>query len=202
MVLAADRYRSLQAAGRAGEGGVRIAAAEDLGGQDEAPGRERRAHIGERGQRIVFDARQRRSAPRGLVGRSRHTEERLPGVLHQVAGENRVVLEHRAVVVLAGHIRRGCNCHDARRGAHRGEVQRLDVSVRDGAHAQGRVQRAGRQRHVVHVERLAAHVQMCAFVRDLAACDRGRPDACGDIHVVIPANTPMRTGCPALQCSR
>ena len=120
---------------------MRVAAAEDLGGQDEAPGRERRAHVGERGQRIVFDACQCRSAPCGLVGRGRHTEERLPGVLHQVAGENRVVLEHRAVVVLAGHVRCRRDCHDARRGTHRGEVHRLDVSVRDGAHAQGRVQR-------------------------------------------------------------
>ncbi len=116
---------------------------------------------------LVFDF----GPPRGLARcgvRSRHhREHRLADELHQAVGENRIVGDDRAAIVLARDVGRGQHRDDARRRLDGAGIEPRDARVGALAQAQRDMARAGKFGDVVDVGRLAGNVQSRRLVRDL-----------------------------------
>ncbi len=164
VVLAAQLEHALQALRRARQAWQRLAAHDRVRGRDEARRGDRLADPEDGGERLVIDAGLARGAPRRVVRVGHDQEDRLAGVLHQAVGEDRVVVDHRGAVVLAGDVARREDREDSGRRGDVRKVQRAQPRVRDAAGAEGAVQRIGGERDVVGVTRLAAHVQVRALV--------------------------------------
>ena len=81
---------------------------------------QRRADIEDRWQRSYSTLRFGHGAARGRIRHGGDCEQRLPGVLHQTVGEDRIVMNGAAIVVLARNIRRHGDSDNARRAAHVG----------------------------------------------------------------------------------
>ena len=80
-------------------------------------------------------------------------------------------MDHRAAVVFAGNVARRINRGDAGRRGYGRKVHRAQARVRHAAGAECAVQCIGRQRDVVGVAGLAAHVQVRALVGRCGAGD-------------------------------
>ena len=106
-----------------------------------------------------------RRAPRELVALGDHREHRLAEILHEAVARIGSSCEHRAAVVLAGDVLSGDHGDDARRRAHRVEIERYDPRMRMPRHPECGVQRAAQFGDVVGVGRLAADMQRRRFVR-------------------------------------
>jgi hypothetical protein len=93
-----------------------------------------------------------------------HGEQALADIGHLAVGEQLVVVDHRADVVLAGDVLGGQHQHHAGRGAHGRQVHR---TIRRGpsCSAQMDVQHAGRLGHVVDIDRRARDVAQGAVMR-------------------------------------
>ena len=171
MILAADRERALQALRGFAEFRARCAAHQQLARNHEAVCGKRAADIEDSGQRLVVDARQLR----GLACRDEtfrgDSEQRLAGVLHEIRGEDRIVVHDAAVIVFAGHVNRDRDRDHARCGMYRGQVHRLDPPVRDRADAERGVQAIRRQGDIVDIQSAPADVQMRALMADRFADD-------------------------------
>ena len=76
-----------------------------------------------------------------------------------VVREQRLVVEGRRDVVLAGNVGGGQHRDDARRRAHGGKIERAQPPAGLVGHADRDVQRALRLADVVDIGRRAAHVQ-------------------------------------------
>ena len=98
-------------------------------------------------------------------------EDRLTDALHFIEGENGIVVKDRAVAVVARDVGGDDDIHHAGRSAHRRQVHATDAAVRHCAHAQRRMQRAGRQDDVVGVNGLPRDVQVRAVVPERCADD-------------------------------
>ena len=151
MILAADFDRALQTMRRAASSCSRAAprASSWLGNTKLSAASALR--ISRIAGSSSYSTRARRGAARRVVARRRDREQRLAGVLHEVVGEDRIVVHDAAVVVLARNIGRGDDGHDAGRRAHCRQIQRLDPAVRDAAHAERSMQRVRRQGDIVGI---------------------------------------------------
>ena len=118
LFLAADPESAFQPVRGGGEPRLPVAPLQRDRGNDKGLLRERVLDGEDRRQILVLD----RVEPRGPACRANRLgddqEDRLPDELHLGSGENGIVVEDRAEVVLARNVRRGEDRHDARRGAH------------------------------------------------------------------------------------
>jgi hypothetical protein len=164
MLLTADGEAAREAVRRAADARGGLASCERAGGHDERLALERRRDIEDRLELLVLDAGKAHGLARPLDRRRDHGEDRLARVLDDVGGEDRIVVHHRAVVVLSGDVRGRQYRDDTRGRPHRGEIDVAQASMCLVADADRRMQRAFRQRDVVGIERFAGHVQMGALV--------------------------------------
>ncbi len=193
VILPADRRRALQPMSCSRQHLVWLAAHDALRWKNVAARRQCRANVEDSGERFVFHAR----GPRRLPGRKmrgrRHREQGLAGVLNQALRENRVVVNDTAVVVLPRYVcgqRYGVH---TRHRQHRRNIELNDAPVRNRAEPEGCVERVRRQRNVIAVECLAAHMQVRAIV------NLGETDA----HVASTGSTSStRNGAGSSECSR
>ena len=165
MLLAADLPLSGEAVGRGGEARRRVAAHALHRWQHQgvlAGGFER---VEQGGQRRVVDRRGARGAARGVVGFGDDGEDRLAGVVDLASGEDRVVVHDRPAVVGAGEVGGGEHADHAGHRTHRVQVEPGDAGVRLGGQAERGVRGAREFGQIVHVHRLAAHMQVGGFVR-------------------------------------
>ena len=119
----------------------------------------------DRRQDFIVDACQPRRAPCRVVRIGEHREQRLPRVLDEAIGQDRVVVNDRAAIVDPWNIRGDEHVDHACRGADRCQVHSLQASVCLGAQAQRRIHGSRQFRNVVGVGRLAGDVQMRRLVR-------------------------------------
>ena len=108
------------------------------------------------GQVLVFDHRQLRGPPGGQNGIGRDGEDRLTDILHDrpvtdQRRKDRVVAEHRRIVVLAGNVVGGEHHGDARRRAHGGKVEPGEPGMSARRHGDVDLQRPRQFRLVVGV---------------------------------------------------
>ena len=121
MVLPADHAACRdRRCGARGERGVRVAephlVRRQLGGRRRRRARPRRVISAGRSS---YSTRASFAAARAALDRlRRHGEERLAGILDHVLGEDRIVVEDRARIVLAGNVGGGQHADDARRRPH------------------------------------------------------------------------------------
>ena len=179
MVLTADGEAALQAPGRGRQGGGRVAARHTLalldgqvggaGGRDVDGGR----------QVLIRDHSLGGSGAGGGDGGGGDGEQALADIGHGVGGEQLVVVDHRADVVLTEDVSGGQHQHHARRGAHGGQIHRRDPGMGPGADAEMDVQHPGGFRHVIDIDGRARHMARGAVVRQAgvhaleSAGDRG-----------------------------
>ena len=104
----------------------------------------------------------------GLVGggfTTRGLAVRTLPVGHLAASQDRVVVHDRAAVVAAGDVGGGEYADHTGHRTHRVEIEPGDAGVRLGGQAERGVCGAGEFGQIVHVHRLAAHMQVGGFVR-------------------------------------
>ena len=114
----------------------------------------------------IFDPGQRRRPPRLLARFGDNREQGLPPEQADAIGENRLVADSgRGDVVVSGDVVIGQNRDNARRGAHRIEIQRRNRRV--GALGQPEIgmKTARGHRHVIDIFRRAGNVLVAAVVR-------------------------------------
>ncbi len=169
MLLPADRHPPLDAMRRAFQGGGHIAALHGVGRQHEQlafQGGFRRQH---RLARRIRDLAEPGGAARLLIGLRHHAEDRLADIFDHLVGEQRVVAEHRADVVLAGNVARGQHGDDAGGRAHRIQVDGRDLGVSVLGGAELHVDQTRRLQHVVDISRGAGDVPSSTVVRNRVA---------------------------------
>ena len=108
---------------------------------------------------------ERGGAARLLARLRHHGKHRLAQIADLAVAEDRVVVQHRAAVVLAGNVRGREHAHHAGHGAHGGQVAVQQPARGHGGEAERAVQRAGQLGDVVGVGRGAGHVQLGRFMR-------------------------------------
>ena len=106
--------------------------------------------------------------------------------MHQLIGKNRIIVHRAAVIVLTRDVLGQRHRGHAGGAEHGGEIKRLNLSVCERTHAEGRVQRVGGQWDVVAIMGAAADVQRCAVM------DGG----CAGAHNA----SVVRTAQPAFMC--
>ncbi len=157
MVLAADRHLAGEAPRRLGDRLGSIAALQGQGLGHQARLRAGQRDVEHRRQLLVFDRRQLRRPPGLMTGSRRDREQWLAGILDHPGREHRLVAAMgRADVVGARNILGGQHRDNARRPAHRIEIEPRDPCVCPGADAEIDVQQPRGLRQVVDVARLAA----------------------------------------------
>jgi hypothetical protein len=97
-------------------------------------GGERLVERDDRGEVLVGHAREGRGGAGGVRRFRRDSEEGLPGIIHDVSGEDRVVVEDRAHVILARNVGGGEDAGDSGSSAHRVEIERDEARMRMLAH--------------------------------------------------------------------
>ena len=113
--------------------------------------------------------------PARLVARARHDGEQSLAVEHHLlVDEQGLVGENRRNVVLARNIRRRQNGDDARRAAHRLQIQALQFAAGLVGHADRDMQRARGLADVVDISRRALDMQAGGIMRQRLMNDRGR----------------------------
>ncbi len=150
--------------GGPGEHFFRLASRKTLRRQHVDLRRQRGANIQHRGQRLVIDAGAPCRHSRGRVRIRRDSEQRLPGVLHQLGREDGIVVYRAPVIVLSRNIGGHRNRDHSRKLPHGREVYRTNPSVSDATHAKRRVQSVRRKGDIIRVQCAATDVEMCAFV--------------------------------------
>ena len=131
-----------------------------------------------RGGRAATSMRARRAARRAASrGRRDDREDHLPVEEDLARGEDRVVAEGGAAIVLARDVRRRQDRRHPRGGAHRVEVHRADRAARRAGGAGGDVQGARRLREVVDVGGGPLHVAGGAVVGEGEADARSRVES-------------------------
>ena len=120
----------------------------------------------EGGERLGFDLRQPRGDARGAVAGRGDDEQRLAGVEDLVLGEEPVVVEDRADIVLAGDVGGGEDRDHARGGADRGQIEAGQPRMAVGGEAEGEVERAGRLGQIVDIARAARDMALGAVVAE------------------------------------
>ena len=123
-------------------------------------------NVEHRGQWYVFNVGEsyrlaRRRESLGYRGKYRLTDK-----FHQAIGEDRIIVEDRATIVVAGDVIRGDYRDHAGRGAHRVEIDFADSRVRFAAEAERDIQRPRELGDIVDISRIARHVQGCGFMRN------------------------------------
>ena len=107
--------------------------------------------------------------PGGAAGGARagrgDEEERLAGIEDFAVGEQAIVMDDRADIVLAGDVAGGEDGDDAGRDPHRVEIQRDERGVAVGGVAEGEVEQAGRLGQIVDIGGGAGDVEVGAVVR-------------------------------------
>ena len=172
VILAAATKMPSQPMRCASDGPRGIAARKSLGWQHAALRCQRIVDRQQRRQLGVFDACPQCRLPRGLDARGRDGEQRLPDVLHQLIGENRIVVDDRSAIVDTGDAGGRKHGHHARRCADGIQVQGNDSRMRLGAATERGVQSAARLDDVVDVRGLPCDVQVSALVRERLADQR------------------------------
>ena len=81
-----------------------------------------------------------------------------------VTDQQRVAGEDRPDIAVTGDVGGAEHADHAGGTAHRFEIQRIQSGVRDLAHADGQMQRAGGQWQVIHITRRAADMALGAFM--------------------------------------
>jgi hypothetical protein len=173
VLLAADREFARDPVGAGGDRGVGVAAAQA----------HRRQHVRLRLQRLLDgeDGRQRLDLAahpgRGLAGPAMtvgdHERDHLAHVQHLAVGEDGFVVGRRGEVPVGGDVGRREHRDHARHGQRGAGIDAQQPAVGDRAEDRSRVQRVGRQRHVVDEAGLAGDVRAGALVRPRAAGDAG-----------------------------
>jgi hypothetical protein len=107
-----------------------------------------------------------RGCPARLSARARdHGEDGLADVAQLAVGQDRIVVQDRPAVVVAGDVGGREHVDDARHGTDPVQSHRAQAPVRDRRQAEGGVQRAGQLGDVVDVGGAAGHVQVGRLVR-------------------------------------
>jgi hypothetical protein len=165
MFLSAEGQRTAQPAGRGADAKRRIAAGERPGRQYEGLAFERGSRVADRFELLVLDLRQPHGPARRAHRGRDHREQRLARVLDDIHGEDRVVMHHGSVIVLARDVRGGQYRDDARCRADRVQIHPADAGMSAFGGADCGMQRALGQRNVVGIERPARDVQARALMR-------------------------------------
>ena len=201
MLLSADCQLTLEPARGLFDRGGRVAAPEGVIVLHARAGHERVGDGDRRPLRLDVDLGETRGAASLVACAGDDGEQRLAVEHHVLVGEQRLVGEHRRDVVLAGNVGRGQNGDDARRRAHRLEVEALQSAAGLVGHADRDMQRARGLADVVDIVGRALNVQARRIVRH-AAC--GRPEVAtsetGRRHSAA-WSVPMRVGAPAPEIS-
>ena len=92
-------------------------------------------------------------------------EERLARIEDLAVGEQPVVMDDRADIVLAGNVGGGEDGDDAGRGPHRVEIERQQGRMAFGGMAEGEVEQARRLGQIVDIGRGAGDMEVGAVVR-------------------------------------
>ena len=164
MLLAARAQGAGEAVGRGLEGGLDVAPGEFGGGQHLAAGLDGVVDGQDGRQGFDLHDRQPRGAAGLLAGVGGDGEEGLAVEQDLAGGQDGVVVDHRAAVVVAGDVGGGDHGPHPGRRADGGEVEADQAAVGDGGQADRRVQQAGRLGQVVGVGGAAGHVQVGALV--------------------------------------
>ena len=160
VLLAADLAASLDDRVAVAPGGGDVAGRHGPRRMDQVAVRERLARVDHHRQLVDLDLDQVARLPR-LMGGAGHDEgDRVADEAHLALDQKLLVLEDRAEAVDAGDVGGGEHRHHAGRGARRAGVEPGDDAVRLRGACHRGVQHLRRGRHVVHVLRLAAHVQV------------------------------------------
>ena len=128
--------------GRAAEPRLGIAAPQCARRHHERLLRKRGLHIEYRWQILVFDHGESCGTSRLLHRLRDHGEQRLTGILDGVLGEDRIVVHHGAVIVLARNVRRGEHRNDTWRCTHTAQIDSTQPCMCALADADRRMQRA------------------------------------------------------------
>ena len=190
MVLTAHRQAAAQTLRGLRQRRFRFAPAQRLAGQHVAVGGQRGGDIEDRGQCLVCHLRQTCRTARSVVAVGGHGKQRLAVKLHQLGGKNRIVMQHRRVVVLAWDIGGGEYPQHSRRRGDGAKVELNNAAVRDAAQSQGDMEKIAGQGKVVGVMRLPGDVQRRAVML------RRRP------HPMAPSSCERRTAVSGSACSR
>ena len=104
-----------------------------------------------------------------MVRVCQYEKDRLPLVLDQLLGEQRIIGRHPAVVVRSGNVAVGQHIDHTRVRTHRCKIDRAQARMRIGRYAEGRMQRPGRLRRIIDVTRRAGDLQMGRLVAQRGA---------------------------------
>ena len=127
---------------------------------DQVAVRERFARVDHHRQIVDLHLDQVARLPPLMRGAGHHEGDGMTDEAHLALDQQLLVLEDRAEAVDAGDVGGGEHRHHAGSGARRAGVAPGDDAVRLRGACHHGVQHLGRRRHVVHVLRLAAHVQV------------------------------------------
>ena len=202
VVLAAEPHAALQPARRLGDGSGGIAALQ----------RQRRCHQFRRCRIEMGDVddcrllpvlhpREAAGTPRLLARLRDDAEDRLAEELDGIRRQHRfVVTAGRRNVVDPRHVVSGQHVDDARSRPHRRQVHLPDGAVRHRRQAEAAMQRTGRLRHVVDIDRLPGDMLVrgiVALIGGDAAADLAGLEVGGCVLVHGHALTPRRFWRPA-----
>ena len=145
------------------------------GGWIRSPFRERLARVDHHRQFVDVDLDQLARLSRLVRGARHHQRDRVADEAHLALHQQLLVLQDRTEPVDAGDVGGSEHGHDTGRCARRVGGQPGDDAVRLGRAERRGVQHIGRRRHVVHVLRLATHVQVGVDVPRVDRCHARSP---------------------------
>ncbi len=174
LLLSADADRAREPVRACRKRGRAVLRGEDVIRQHVGVGCQRVVDRDERRLRFHLDSWRAAPPAAHLAGLRHHGEHDLIVEFDGLVGEDRVVVQHRPDIVLAGNIGRGQHQHDAGRGAHRVEIDRLEPPPRDRRAAERDMQRPLRLADVVDIGCRAADVPDRGIVRRRRADDAQR----------------------------
>ena len=150
VLLPADAQPAFHAIGAFGERGGAVVLAEGVVGQDVLVGGERviDGHAVRAGRDLKLGELD--GAPRFAARLRHHRERDLPVKLDASFDEDRIVVQHRPDIVLAGNVCGGEHSDHAGRGAHRIEIDAKQLPDGYRRTADRDMQQAFRLPHVVH----------------------------------------------------
>ena len=151
---------------------------------------------GGQGFKLDRAARQRGSPARQIAVGGDDGKDRLAEVAQLLIGQDRIVVQQRAAIVLAGNVGGGQHRDDARLALQQFEVDARQPAMRDRRQPQRRVQGAMHLGNVVHIDRFAADMQGRRFMRVAGADHLVQLGA----HIPAPGATASKvTACQTLR---
>ena len=160
VLLAADLAASLHHHAAIAPGAGDIAHRHGARRVDQVAVGERLARVDHHRQFVDVNLDQLARLPRLVRGAGHHQGDRVADEAHLTLHQQLLVLQDRTEPVDAGDVGGSEHGHDTGRCARRVGGQPFDDAVRLGRAEHRGVQHLRRRRHVVHVLRLAAHVQV------------------------------------------